>query len=66
MDIKMNLEKNLTDKAIIDRRNDQRRAESDRRTTFRFLMEKPNRRISSDRRANQDVWSEQIALRASN
>lgn len=62
----MNLEKSTAEQTVIDRRSDQRRTERDRRTTFRFLMEKPNRRSGRDRRANQDIWSEQLYLRTGN
>ena len=50
---------------FIERRSNQRRTVNDRRSSFRFLMEKPNRRSGSDRRANFDIWSEQIAPKAS-
>lgn len=56
----------MPEQAATDRRSDHRRAERDRRTTFRFLMEKPNRRSGRDRRANQNIWSEQLFLRTSN
>lgn len=62
----MKLHEQNLDHNFTERRTNQRRTTNDRRTSFRFLMEKPNRRSGSDRRANFDVWTQQINVRTSN
>ncbi len=60
----MKLQEQNLDQKLTERRTNQRRIQTDRRTSFRFLMEKPNRRSGSDRRGNFDIWSQQIDVRA--
>ncbi|THB63674.1 MAG: hypothetical protein D6B27_11835 [Gammaproteobacteria bacterium] len=43
-----------------ERRMLQRRVIADRRASIRFNIEKPNRRSGRDRRADNNIWADQM------